>query len=95
MTYEDAKAKFLLEYCPKCGEPLPEECAICEIDMAIKALDKQIPKKPQFEGDGYWNGELVYDTWICSNCDTGYEVETDRHKCCPNCGQKIDWSDEE
>ena len=34
-------------------------------DMAIEALEKQIPKKPDFEGDGYWNGELVYDTWIC------------------------------
>ena len=41
MTYEEAKAKFLLEYCPKCGEPLPEQCAVCEIDMAIKALEIQ------------------------------------------------------
>lgn len=62
------------------------------IDIAI---EKQIPKKPHFEGDGYWNGALVYDTWVCPNCDTDYEVETDKYKYCPNCGQKIDWSEEE
>ncbi len=94
MTYEDARAKFLLEYCPKCGEPLPEECVFCEIDMAIKALDRQIPKEPRFEGDGYWRRELVYDTWFCPNCDADYEVGTDTHKYCPNCGQAIDWSEE-
>lgn len=61
------------------------------IDVAI---EKQIPKKPRFEGDGYWRGELVYDTWICPNCNTDYEVGTDTHKYCPNCGQAIDWSEE-
>ena len=95
MTYEDARAKLLLEYCPKCGEPLPEECAVCEIDIAIKAIEKQIPAEPHFEGDGYWNGELVYDTWVCPNCGTDYEVETDKYNYCPECGQRIDWSEEE
>ena len=60
-----------------------------------QAMEKQISKKPLFEGDGYWRGELVYDTWICPNCDTDYEVGTDTHKYCPNCGQAIDWSEEE
>jgi rubrerythrin len=67
----------------------------CAVQMALEALEKQIPKKPRFEGDGYWRGELVYDTWICPNCDTYYEVGTDTHKYCPNCGQAIDWSEEE
>lgn len=61
------------------------------IDIAI---EKQIPKKPHFEGNKYWRGELVYDTWACPNCDTDYEVGTDAHKYCPNCGQAIDWSEE-
>jgi hypothetical protein len=30
-------------------------------DMAIKALKKQIPKKVDLEGDGYADGQLVYD----------------------------------
>ena len=72
-----------------------EHAIIRELQKLIDvAIEKQIPKKPRFEGDGYWRGELVYDTWICPNCDTDYEVGTDTHKYCPNCGQAIDWSEE-
>lgn len=42
--------------------------------------------------DGYADGELVYDTWTCSEC--GYTVETDDpdalFKFCPNCGAKME-----
>lgn len=39
-------------------------------NTAIEALEKQLPKKPNFEGDGYaLNRTFVYDTWICPNCD--------------------------
>lgn len=65
-------------------------------NMAIKALEKQIPKKPTYEGDGYApDGTPVYDTWICPCCGKRYEVDYDDYTCCPNCGQKIDldWSD--
>lgn len=64
------------------------------IDMAIEALKKQIPKKPDFEGDGYWNGELVYDIWICPYCEEHYEVDYEEYCCCPKCGQKIDWGED-
>lgn len=39
------------------------------------------------EADGYYNGELVYDTWYCSNCD--YVVDDEEPPTwnfCPNCG---------
>lgn len=58
-----------------------------------KALEKQIPKKPNLEGDGYADGHLVYDTWICPCCEKHYEVDYDDYDYCPNCGQAIDWSD--
>ena len=65
-------------------------------EMAIRVLEKQIPKKPTYEGDGYApDGTLIYDTWICSCCDKRYEVDYDDYDYCPNCGQKLDWSDEE
>jgi rubrerythrin len=62
------------------------------------AREKQIPKKPTYEGDGYApDGTLVYDTWICPCCDKRYEVDYDDYDYCPNCGQKLDLdrSDEE
>lgn len=61
----------------------------------IEAREKQIAKKPTYEGDGYApDGTLVYDTWICPCCGKRYEVDYDY---CPNCGQKLDLdrSDEE
>ena len=41
------------------------------------------------EADGYADGELVYDTWYCSNCD--YVVDDDEPPTwnfCPNCGSR-------
>ena len=65
-----------------------------EITMAIDALEKQMPKKPDYEGDGYDDsGNLIYDTWICPNCGDRYEVDYEIHSHCPMCGQAIDWSD--
>ena len=58
-------------------------------EMAIQALEKQIPKKVVMERNIY----------ICPNC--GENAETDcgddmldyRLNYCDNCGQKLDWSD--
>ena len=65
------------------------------LELGVKALEKQIPKKATLEGDGYSDGHLVYDTWICPLCEKRYEVDYDDYDYCPNCGQKLDWSDEE
>lgn len=59
------------------------------LDMAIIALEKQIPKTPDYEGDGYADGKLVCDTWICPCCGKRYEVDYDDYNFCPNCGQAI------
>lgn len=57
------------------------------------AIEKQKAKKPTYEGDGYADGELVYDTWICPNCGEHYETDYDDYIYCPNCGQAIDLSE--
>ena len=63
------------------------------LDTAIKALLKQMPKKPDMEGDGYDdNGELIFDTWICPSCGQRYEIDYDDYEYYPNCGQDIDTS---
>lgn len=59
--------------------------------MAVEALKKQIPEEPYLSGDGYWNGEIIYDTWECPNCGETYELDYDDCKYCPKCGQAIDW----
>ena len=63
----------------------PEECR--------EAREKQNKKKPHYEGDGYADGELVYDTWVCPCCGNCFEVDYDECDYCPNCGQHIDWGE--
>ena len=55
------------------------------IDMAISALEKQIPQKPNnciWYGDGSAMGH-------CPMCDTLMDSDSDAH--CYGCGQAIDW----
>lgn len=60
----------------------------------IKSVALRTPKKPDFEGDGYDDkGNLIYDRWYCPYCNKEYEVDYDNYDYCPNCGQKIDWSE--
>ena len=65
------------------------------IDIAIDALKKQIPKKPDYEGDGYADGQLVYDYAKCPICGHDFEYGINDWECeyCSDCGQKLDWSD--
>lgn len=58
------------------------------LDIAIKAMEKKIPKKP------------IDDTafGICPCCHTEFNSELVQEynvKFCLNCGQAIDWRDEE
>lgn len=65
------------------------------VEECRAAVEKQTAKKPDYEGDGYSDGQLVYDTWICPCCGKHYEVDCDSYDYCLNCGQKLDWMDEE
>ncbi len=53
------------------------------VEECRTAMEKQTAKKPDYEGDG------LYDTWICPCCGQYYEVDFDSYDYCPNCGQKI------
>lgn len=67
------------------------------LDIAIQALEKQIPKKPIMKQCF----EDLEEEYLC--CPTCGEILTDRIPAdnktfyfhCMNCGQKLDWSDEE
>lgn len=60
------------------------------INMAIAALEKQIPKKIL---NGKINGHLECG-YHCPNCEEYYDKKIG-FEYCPICGQRIDWSDEE
>lgn len=98
MTYEEAKEK-LKKYAEdncfySCGIKKGESdncyfCADAEMFMmAIKAIKKQIPKKPVIREDGW-----LY--WHCPLCgrEVGNNMVYKDHHC--RCGQAIDWSEEE
>lgn len=84
--------------CLKSNKPTSGYVMLQEsIDMAIQALEKQIPKKPIMKQ--YF--EDLKEEYLC--CPTCGEILTDRIPAdnktfyfhCMNCGQKFDWSDEE
>lgn len=64
--------------------------------IAIPDMEKQLPMRPNLEGDGYdEEGYIIVDIWICPDCGERYELDYDCYSCCPECGQRIDelWLD--
>ena len=62
------------------------------MEMIVQALEKQIPKKPMISYD-----ERVKENWCsCGVCAFGLGWKrTIHYKYCPDCGQKLDWGNEE
>ena len=73
--------------------------------MAIQALEKQMPKKPVHDGcldnEGMWhewNGVNGRPYDLCPNCNTNLCCEMpyeNKPNYCSKCGCRLDWSDEE
>lgn len=85
MTYEEA-IEILQEEHDYCQEM---NYVVKALEVAIKALEKQMPKKPI--------EDCCYDEpCVCPNCgcdvinqaDNDYQFEH-----CYHCGQSLDWSD--
>ena len=91
-----------------CNNKRCDDCDLCymqgttgehmtAIGIAIQTLEKQIPKKPR-KTDSY-RGVLkrVY-AYVCPTCGNAclekYMNERQNTMFCWNCGQKLDWSDE-
>ena len=60
-------------------------------EQIMELKERDTAKMPMYEGDGYADGKMVYDIWICPNCGTKYEVDYGDYDFCPNCGQRIKW----
>ena len=57
------------------------------------AVERMKPKKPDYEADGYADGQLVYDYAKCPICGHDFEYGINDWECkyCSDCGQKLDW----
>lgn len=63
-----------------------------DIGLIIEALEKQIVKKIE-RYDSNIIGEMTFN---CPSCNLEYYVtDYEDFNYCPNCGQKIDWSEVE
>ena len=86
------------------GERIPNyDCDNFPVQIAMKTVKKMLrelpsvkpqePKAVLYSGDGYADGEMVYDMAECPNC--GYEYDYgDKDwglSFCPSCGQKLNW----
>lgn len=57
---------------------------------------RNTPRRPDYEGDGYADGHLVYDSAYCPECHHRFEegVNDWGSAFCPDCGQELDWTPE-
>ena len=83
---ENEAIKELHEIRPR-GGIIPQKRAEA-IDVAINALEKQIPKKPVKSENQV---ARYVNTYYCPICNLGI-TGTNIAKWCYHCGQKLDWS---
>lgn len=60
-------------------------------DNVLKALEKQVPKKPIWKRVWHCDEMTTYSEWHCPHCNDFFRVY-EMHSFCPCCGQAIDWS---
>ena len=66
------------------------------LDIAIEALEKQLPKRPRENGmsDGLIKRTKYYTCQTCGNCLlTEMMNERQNTNYCWDCGQRLDWSE--
>ena len=97
MTENEAIEEFKerLELIEKCYRGEVEDYKQA-LELGVKTLEKQIPKKPtpiDYEKymDTVKNALFLKGSYWCPNCNHVVKCGT----YCSDCGQKLDWSDEE
>ena len=81
-----------LEECKRAAE----HRQLAEWLKELKSLkEKDEAKAVLYEGDGYADGAMVYDTAFCPNCEHEFEEDSENWECefCPNCGQRLRWEE--
>lgn len=86
--------KELHSFCESSGiDCFNSDCENCKIivayEKAIKALEKQIPKKPKNEYTD--NLDITTESPACPVCGNQSIDETNKY--CSDCGQALDWGE--
>lgn len=97
MTESEA-IKNLKDILDECTESEEAVCYVTDVDapaleMAINALEKQIPKKPRNERSSVplsRTSVRFVDWYKCGKCNFDLSKQ---FVCCPYCQSVIDWSD--
>ena len=85
MTYEEAIKHFKSLQKRYTKEHNGRMCE--KVNLALEALEKQIPKKPTM--GKYGHTECACCGWIVES----FCGDLEQYPFCPNCGQAIDWED--
>ena len=82
----------------KIGGEIHSQVLCDAVNVAIQALEKRIPKKPR-KTDSYRGVLKKVYAYVCPTCGNArlekYMNERQNTVFCWDCGQKLDWSDEE
>ena len=89
MTYEEAIKHFKSLQKRYTKEHNGRMCE--KVNLALEALEKQIPKKPLHMHKNYYCPICKEDGWMLWDD----AIPNDMDKYCGKCGQAIDWSDDE
>ena len=89
MTYEEAIKHFKSLQKRYTKEHNGRMCE--KVNLALEALEKQIPKKPLHMHKNYYCPICKEDGWMLWDD----AIPNDMDKYCGKCGQAIDWSDNE
>ena len=89
MTYEEAIKHFKSLHKRYTKEHNGRMCE--KVNLALEALEKQIPKKPLHMHKNYYCPICKEDGWMLWDD----AIPNDMDKYCGKCGQAIDWRDDE
>lgn len=89
---KESEAIEAIQFDLKIGGEIHSKVLRDAVDVAIQALEKQIPKKPQNKKYSFYPHSTLLKSKYgeCPNCKS---IQVD-DEYCANCGQKLDWSDE-
>lgn len=75
------------------------DCDKEALEFAVKAVEKQVPKKVKREFATEGGCITCFETDVCPTCGDDFYIDdlgqTMYYSFCPDCGQALDWTDDD